>query len=122
MSSIRNITASSSVPDDLAKRLGPSGVNEILLTLWQGYYDLIADTGITISENTLQQFTHSIPLAVIVSKTHIVLIMLRKRTEIEIELLLIYRKYLFFLIYIITQKSRVRHPLHDFFLFCAGMS
>lgn len=49
MSSIRNITASSSVPDDLAKRLGPSGVNEILLTLWQGYYDLIADTGITIS-------------------------------------------------------------------------
>lgn len=45
MSSIRNITASSSVPDDLAKRLGPSGVNEILLTLWQGYYDLIADTG-----------------------------------------------------------------------------
>lgn len=65
---------------------------------------------------------YSIPLAVIVSKTHIVLIMLRKRTEIEIELLLIYRKYLFFLIYIITQKSRVRHPLHDFFLFCAGMS
>ena len=33
MSSIRNITASSAVPDDLAKRLGPSGVNEILLTL-----------------------------------------------------------------------------------------
>lgn len=54
MSSIRNITASSSVPDDLAKRLGPSGVNEILLTLWQGYYDLIADTGITISENAFE--------------------------------------------------------------------
>ena len=32
MSSIRNITASTAVPDDLAKRLGPSGVNEILLT------------------------------------------------------------------------------------------
>lgn len=51
MSSIRNITASSTVPDDLAKRLAPSGVNEILLTLWQGYYDLIADTNITISKN-----------------------------------------------------------------------
>lgn len=50
MSSIRNITASSAVPDDLAKRLGPSGVNEILLTLWNGYYDLIADASITISE------------------------------------------------------------------------
>ena len=49
MSSIRNITASTAVPDDLAKRLGPSGVNEILLTLWQGYHDLIADTNITIS-------------------------------------------------------------------------
>lgn len=52
MSSIRNITASTIVPDDLAKRLGPSGVNEILLILWQGYYDLIADTRITISETT----------------------------------------------------------------------
>ena len=50
MSSIRNITASTSVPDDLAKRLGPSGVNEILLTLWQGYHDLVAATDITISE------------------------------------------------------------------------
>lgn len=51
MSSIRNITASSVVPDDLAKRLGPSGVNEILSILWQGYHDLIADTSITITEN-----------------------------------------------------------------------
>ena len=50
MSSIRNITASTAVPDDLAKRLGPSGVNEILLTLWQGYHDLVAATDITISE------------------------------------------------------------------------
>lgn len=54
MSSIRNITASSTVPDDLAKRLGPSGVNEILLTLWRGYHDLIADPNITISENALE--------------------------------------------------------------------
>lgn len=52
MSSIRNITASTAVPDDLAKRLGPSGVNEILLILWQGYHDIIADTNITITENT----------------------------------------------------------------------
>lgn len=54
MSSIRNITASSPVPDDLAKRLGPSGVNEILLTLWQGYHDLLSDTAITISEKAAE--------------------------------------------------------------------
>lgn len=54
MSSIRNITASSPVPDDLAKRLGPSGVNEILLTLWHGYHDLIADANISISVNALE--------------------------------------------------------------------
>lgn len=51
MSSIRNITASTAVPDDLAKRLGPSGINEILLTLWQGYYDLKGDNSITILED-----------------------------------------------------------------------
>lgn len=54
MSSIRDITASTVVPDDLAKRLGPSGVNEILVTLWQGYHDLIADTNITISETAME--------------------------------------------------------------------
>ena len=54
MSSIRNITASTAVPDDLAKRLGPSGVNEILLALWQGYHDLIADANITISETAME--------------------------------------------------------------------
>ena len=52
MSSIRNITSSSAVPDDLAKRLGPAGVNEILLTFWRGYNDLITDTSVIISENT----------------------------------------------------------------------
>ena len=52
MSSIRNITASSVVPDDLAKRLGPSGVNEILMTLWQGDYDLISDPAILITATT----------------------------------------------------------------------
>lgn len=50
MSSIRNITSSTTVPDDLAKRLGPNGVNEILLTLWQGYHDLIADPAIKITK------------------------------------------------------------------------
>ena len=50
MSSIRKITAATAVPDDLAKRLGISGVNEILLTLWQGYYDLLADSNIIISD------------------------------------------------------------------------
>lgn len=54
MSSIRNITASSAVPDDLAKRLGPSGINEILLTLRRGYHDLITDPNITISESALE--------------------------------------------------------------------
>ena len=48
MSSIRNITSSSAVPDDLAKRLGPAGVNEILLTFWRGYNDLITDTSVII--------------------------------------------------------------------------
>jgi len=52
LSSIRNITASTAVPDDLARRLGSSGVYEILLTLWQGYYDLKADPNITISKTT----------------------------------------------------------------------
>lgn len=51
MSSIRNITASTTVPDDLAKKLGPNGVTEVLLILWQGYHDLIADTSISITEN-----------------------------------------------------------------------
>lgn len=50
MSSIRNITASTVVPDDLAKRLGVSGVNEILFTLWKGYHDLVADASITITD------------------------------------------------------------------------
>lgn len=54
MSSIRTISASSTVPDDLAKRLGPSGVNEIILTLWQGYHDLIADTNINITEKAAE--------------------------------------------------------------------
>ena len=52
MSSIRNITASTTVPDDLAKRLGPFGVNEVLLTLWQGYHELKADTRFTVDPSS----------------------------------------------------------------------
>ena len=51
MSSIRTISASSPVPDDLAKRLGPNGVDEILFTIWQGFYDLKSDDTICINEN-----------------------------------------------------------------------
>lgn len=54
VSSIRTITSSSAVPDDLAKRLGPAGVNQILLIMWQGYYDLLADKNITITEHALE--------------------------------------------------------------------
>lgn len=49
MSGIRDIASSTAVPDDLAERLGPSGVNEILRVLWQGYHDLLDDTDISIS-------------------------------------------------------------------------
>lgn len=49
MSSIRNITASTPVPYDLAKKIGVSGVNEILSVLWQGYQDLKCDTLIVIT-------------------------------------------------------------------------
>lgn len=52
MSSIRNITASSPVPDDLAKRLGPKGINEIILIFWQGYHDLLDDPNIVITDAT----------------------------------------------------------------------
>ena len=49
MSSIRNITVSTPVPYDLAKKIGVSGVNEILSVLWQGYQDLKHDTSIVIT-------------------------------------------------------------------------
>ena len=52
MSSIRSITSSTPVPTDLAQKLGPVGVYEILLILWQGYFALLNDSNITISENT----------------------------------------------------------------------
>ena len=46
MSSIKNISASNPVPNDLAKRLGNDGIGVILATLWLGYKDLYAIIGI----------------------------------------------------------------------------
>lgn len=40
MSSIRNITSSTPVPHDLAKKIGVGGVNEILDLFWKGYQEL----------------------------------------------------------------------------------
>lgn len=50
MAGIRNISASNTVPDDLAKRLTANGVYEILVVLWQGYRDLLLDPNISIDE------------------------------------------------------------------------
>lgn len=52
MSSIRNITASTRVPSDLAQRVGVSGINEILTVLWQGYHDLKNDSLVVIDSST----------------------------------------------------------------------
>lgn len=54
MSSIRRITASTPVPDDLANRLGPSGIKEILFILWEGYRELKADPHISITSTALE--------------------------------------------------------------------
>lgn len=40
MSSIKRIAASTAVPPDLARKIGVSGVNEIISVLWQGYHVL----------------------------------------------------------------------------------
>lgn len=52
MSSIRNITASNPVPNDLAQKFGVSGINEILMVLWQGYHDLKSDALVVIDTTT----------------------------------------------------------------------
>lgn len=52
MSSIRNITSSTAMPPDLAKKIGISGVNEILDVFWKGYHELKQDTSITIDSST----------------------------------------------------------------------
>lgn len=52
MSSIRNITSSTVMPPDLAKKIGISGVNEILDVFWKGYHELKLDASITIDSST----------------------------------------------------------------------
>ena len=52
MSSIRNVTASTHVPSDLARRVGISGINEILMVMWQGYHDLKNDKFVVIDSST----------------------------------------------------------------------
>lgn len=52
MSSIRNITSSTSVPIDLARKIGINGVNEVLDVLWRSYHALRNDTSILINEST----------------------------------------------------------------------
>jgi hypothetical protein len=56
MSSIRRIAASNAVPVDLAKKIGVSGVNEILSVLWQGYHDLKSDTSVSITEQAKEDY------------------------------------------------------------------
>ena len=52
MSRIKDIVASNAVPPDLAKKIGISGINEILSVLWQGYHDLKSDSIVVITEST----------------------------------------------------------------------
>lgn len=52
MGSIRNIAASTPMPNDLAQKIGVHGVNEILDVLWQAYHALINDPSVKIDETT----------------------------------------------------------------------
>lgn len=52
MSSIRNITSSTPMPPDLAKRIGVSGVNEIMGVFWKGYRELKSDASFVVNAST----------------------------------------------------------------------
>lgn len=52
VSSIKNIVASNAVSPDLAKKIGISGVNEILLVFWKSYDDIKNDQEIIITPLT----------------------------------------------------------------------
>lgn len=52
MSSVRDMTFSTSVPDDLARRLRPSGVREIVKVLWDSYHLLRDDARTSYGRNT----------------------------------------------------------------------
>ena len=52
MSSIRNITSSTPMPPDLAKKIGVSGVNEIMGVFWKGYRELKSDASFVVNAST----------------------------------------------------------------------
>ena len=52
MGSIRNITSSTTMPPDLANKIGVGGVNEILDVFWKSYRELRKDRSITIDAST----------------------------------------------------------------------
>lgn len=49
MSSIKNITSSTPMPQDLAKKIGVGGVNEILGVFWKGYRELKNDVSFVVN-------------------------------------------------------------------------
>lgn len=52
MSSIRNITSSTPMPPDLAKKIGVGGVNEILDVFWKGYQELKCDSSFVVNSSS----------------------------------------------------------------------
>lgn len=52
MSSIRNITSSTPMPPDLAKKIGVGGVNEIIDVFWKGYRGLKGDASFVVNVST----------------------------------------------------------------------
>ena len=52
MSSIRNITSSTPLPPDLAKKIGVGGVNEILDVFWKGYQELKCDSSFGVNSSS----------------------------------------------------------------------
>ena len=52
MSSIRNITSSTPMPPDLAKKIGVGGVNEILDVFWKGCQELKCDSSFVVNSSS----------------------------------------------------------------------
>lgn len=52
MSSIKNITSSTNMPPDLAKKIGVGGVNEILDVLWRGYFEVKKDASFLVTPSS----------------------------------------------------------------------
>ena len=52
MSSIRNITSSTPLPPDLAKKIGVGGVSEILDVFWKGYQELKCDSSFVVNSSS----------------------------------------------------------------------